>query len=85
MKNKSIKTNSEYGMEIRKDLVVADSRMVAVNFGKQHKNVLRDIEKLIEGLNEVEIDSSKMSRRNDAEIGSPNLGHLKRCFSRHST
>lgn len=80
MKNKSIKTNSEYGMEIRKDLVVADSRMVAVNFGKRHDHVLRDIEKLIEGLNDVKIDSPNLGSQNGKESDSPNLGPSQKMF-----
>lgn len=38
---------------VKNDVIVADSRIIAQNFNKLHKNVLRDIENLIEDLSDL--------------------------------
>lgn len=39
-------------VKVNQNKVFADSRIIADTFGKAHRNVMRDIESLIENLNE---------------------------------
>lgn len=51
---------------VKKDVIVADSRVIARNFNKRHDHVLRDIENLIEDLSEL-----------NSEFNQPNFGGVK--------
>ena len=43
---------------VRNDVLVTDSRTVAEYFGKKHKNVIRDVENIIDDLKAIDVEET---------------------------
>lgn len=56
-------------VSIKNDVIVADSRVIAQNFNKEHYNVLRDIENLIEDLSELDEFNFEGVKINQSNFG----------------